>query len=87
MGKDSSSKGNDTVGGLAVIAGIICAIAGYGKGGWGGALVAGAMGSGAVYLAFKFIGLLWTWLVVSAVLLLMLAVLVSRWEALSGLFQ
>lgn len=87
MSKQSSSKSSDAVGGLSVIAGIICAIAGYGKGGWGGALVAGAMGSGAVYLAFKFIGLLWTWLVVSAVLLLMLAVLVSRWNVIFPLFQ
>ena len=84
---DAKKSEGSPVNGLAIVAGIVCAIAGYSKAEWSGALVAGLMGFGGVHLVFKFIGVLWTWLAVSAVLLLILAVLVNRWHALAPFFH
>lgn len=84
---EKKSSGDDWLNGFGLLAGIICALAGYGQGGWGMAIVAFFLGWGAVLLAAKFIGWLIAWLIGGVILLVMFAVLSNRVEWLRALFQ
>lgn len=52
MSNNKPATSKDWVNGLGVIAGIICAFAGYDQGGWIGAIIAAFVAFGGVHLMF-----------------------------------
>jgi hypothetical protein len=86
MAEKQSSVG-DAANGLGILAAIICFFIGFDKGAWVGGFITAAVAYGGVRLAFVAVSLLWRWLIISAVLLLLLASLVNRWNWLAGLMN
>lgn len=72
---------------LAIVAAIICGIAGYDAGEWGGAIVAAIAAFGGVYLLFAAIVLSIKVAIGGAILVVMLLALQSRAEFLLDFFQ
>jgi len=83
----SSGSGKDAIRGLAIIAAIICAFAGYAHGEWIGAATAAVVAYGGIYIAFA--ALAWAIRVAAGavVLILLLAALADRWAYIEGLFR
>ena len=84
---ENKSNDSDPRAVIGVIAGIVCAFAGYDVGGWPGALVAAVAAFGGIYLLFAAIVLGIKLAICGGILLLMLLALKNRWEWLSSLLQ
>ena len=87
MSEKKTSSPRDAANGVGVIAGIICAFAGYDQGGWIGAIIAAAVAFGGVHLMFAAIGLALRLAIGAVILLVILAALGNRVEWLARLFQ
>lgn len=83
-----SEPGMDVIAGrIAVVVGILCALFGFDRAEWGGALVAGVLGFGAAHLLFAAIGLAFRLIIGAALLMITGVVLYSRITWLAELFQ
>lgn len=87
MSEQTKNSEENPLGGIAVVIGIICAIAGYSDGGWPVAIGTFFLGYGSVFLAAKILGVFLGWLVTGGVLLVLVAIFLSRWEKIAALFQ
>ncbi|MBP5856246.1 hypothetical protein KAJ83_04440 [Marivibrio halodurans] len=87
MSPSQKDSDNDPRPVLAIIAAIICGIAGYDVGQWGGAIAAAVIAFGGVYMLFAAIVIGIKLAIGGAIFLMLVVALKNRWDWLSSLFQ